>query len=127
MKDALERLASWIALRPRAVLIAVLSLGILASVLGVPLVGELHFSSNDLEARGSESVRAAHTIERLTGVAPAPTVFALLHSADESRSPEGENQILAAAHTLEAERGIAKAASYPQAAPLEKLELYRYY
>jgi uncharacterized membrane protein YdfJ with MMPL/SSD domain len=127
MTPALERLANWIALRPKAVLAAVLSLGVLAGALGIPLVGELRFSSSDLETRGSESVRAADTIERLTGVAPAPTIFALLHSTGESLSPRNETHILAVAHTLEAQRGIAKAASYPQATPVEKLGLHRYF
>jgi uncharacterized membrane protein YdfJ with MMPL/SSD domain len=123
MKAALERLAIRIARGPRIAILAALSLGIAAGAIGVPLVDELRFSSGDLETRGSESVRAATTIERSTGAAPSPTIFALLPTHAPVQSPAEQSRILTLAHTIEAQPDIAKVVSYPQASPIEKADL----
>jgi uncharacterized membrane protein YdfJ with MMPL/SSD domain len=127
MKAALERLAIRIARRPRVAILTVVSLGIAAGAIGIPLVDELRFSSSDLETRGSESVRAATAIERATGAAPAPTIFALLRTHFPVRSPADQSYILALAHTLEGQPDIAKVASFPQASLIEKVDLEPYF
>ncbi|HUN77868.1 MAG TPA: MMPL family transporter [Solirubrobacteraceae bacterium] len=144
MAGALRRLASWIARRPRAVIAAGLTLGALAGALGLPLIGELRFSSGDLDAQGSESVRAADSIERATGAAPAPTVFALvpLHRGGEGGGEAGTGAgllgtagtrqgalapVRAVARELGAQGAVARVASYPQAAVIEKATLSRYF
>ncbi len=127
MKAALERLAVKIARRPQVAILAAVSLGIAAGAIGIPLVDELRFSSNDLETRGSESVRAATAIERATGAAPAPTIFALLRTRSPVLSPADQSHILALAHTLKAQPDIAKVASFPQASLIEKADLQSYF
>jgi RND superfamily putative drug exporter len=127
MTGALERLANTTMPRPKAVILLALSLAIAAGVFGLPVVDELHFSSSDLDARGSQSVDAAAAIERATGAAPAPTIFALLHSRSSILSAKSQNAILAVAHTIEAQQGIAQVASYPGASLLEKASLRPYF
>jgi len=127
MREPLQRLAERIARRPGRVLLGLLALGALSTAFGLPLLGELSFSSSDLEARGSQSVRTAATIERLTHEAPAPTVFALVRNDPTSTPAQVSSRVAGVAQALAALPGIAQVASFPQAALIEKITLRRYF
>ncbi len=127
MTSALMRLANRIVQRPRTALILALALGLAAGAVGLPLLGELHFSTSDLDASGSQSVHAARTIEASTGIAPAPTIFALLPTNALALSPTGQRSIVALADALLQVPGVARVGSYPQASLFERTALQRYF
>ena len=108
----LNLIARWADRRALALVAGALLLAALAGVFGTPVTGTLSGGSADFATPGSDSARAAKTIENATGLSSDGGIVALVRLPESIDAAGSQARVAAVAALLRSEPSVARVASY---------------